>query len=204
MKIERGPDPGPFSAPRQYISHLRILFGGRCAYCRTHDNFLGGEEAVEVEHFRPEDRYPELRLAWKNLYYSCRTCNNRKGNHPDAQEEADGSRFVDPCAEDPHDHFLMIRDRRHRAFCRIRPLSDAAEYTIRRLQLNDRKFLCDHWREIDATEKRLARDRDDLGMLLLALDMHENERGRVQSMMMRIETQLAEIRDRRPFPLDPG
>src|SRR5580698_6290867 len=110
MRIERGTDPGPYTKARDYVIHLRQLFRHRCAYCLTPDDRLGGEEGMKVDHFHPESRRPELRLAWANLYYCCDVCNNRKSNYPTDIETARGERFVDPCAEDPDEHFRMVRD----------------------------------------------------------------------------------------------
>ena len=115
MRIKRGQDPGPYSDHRRYRSqykpHLRLLFRCRCAYCLTPDDRLGGEEAMHVDHFKPESRFPELQLAWPNLYYACPVCNSQyKRDYPTAREEAEGKRFVDPCAEDPDDHFRLVCD----------------------------------------------------------------------------------------------
>jgi len=140
MRIERGEGPGPFSQPRDYVTHLRVLFRRRCAYCLTPDDRLGGAEGMKVDHFLPESRHPDLRLAWANLYYSCDVCNNRKGSYPTDEEMAQGERFVNPCAEDPDDHFRMVRDPQYGDFCRIAYRSEPARYSIYRLQFNIRPF----------------------------------------------------------------
>ena len=110
MIIDRGADPGPFSKPRDYVSHLREVFRRRCAYCLTPDSRCQGEEGMKLDHFMPESRHPDLRLAWTNLYYCCDVCNNRKSNCPTPAEIANGERFVDPCIEDPDDHFRLIKE----------------------------------------------------------------------------------------------
>lgn len=199
MRIERGADPGPFSHPRDYVTHLRSLFRRRCAYCITPDDRLGGEEGMRVDHFRPESRFPELRLAWSNLYYSCDVCNNRKGDHPREDEEAEGLRFVDPCAEDPDDHFRMTRDPHTGDFCRITHRSDAAKYTIRRLPFNRRPFLRDYWRELDAAERTWTdqmRNVQELESLLGHSDPN------VQQLLAVCQSELEAIHELRPFPID--
>ena len=90
MIVVRGEDPGPFSRHREYVTYLQIVFNYRCAYCLTPDSRLGGLEAMKVEHLRPASRHPHLKLAWINLYYSCDVCNNRKSDHPRANEEEQG------------------------------------------------------------------------------------------------------------------
>ncbi len=130
MRIERGRDPGPFCKAAQYKPHLRPLFRRRCAYCLMPDDRLGGEDGMTVDHFRPESRYHDLRLAWANLYYACSVCNSQyKRDYPTLEEERAGKRFVDPCEEDYDDHFRLVPDPVTGALCRVRSLSEAAEYS---------------------------------------------------------------------------
>jgi uncharacterized protein (TIGR02646 family) len=215
MKIERGPDPGPLSDPARYKPHLRPLFRCRCAYCLTPDDRLGGEEGMTVDHFRPiaVGRYPHLRLAWSNLYYACSICNSRyKIDHPRPDEEAEGKRFVDPCEEDPDDHFRLVCDTNTDEPCRVRPLSAIAEYTVWRLKLNCRKQLRDFWRSIHHDELRLlAREHeirqrlDDCAKVIHANGLNDE----MQRLQADYEEQraivLAKIeatRQLRPFPVE--
>ena len=164
MKIERRSDPGPFSKHSDYKQHLRLLFRCRCAYCLTPDDRLGGEEAMTVDHFKPVARYKDLKLTWSNLYYACIVCNSHyKKDFPSPEEEAAGKRFVDPCSEDPDDHFRLVPDPDTGDLCRVRPLSESvlADYTIYRLKFNQRRFLRDFWREIHQEERQcLKRKRE--------------------------------------------
>lgn len=43
-----------------------------CAYC---DGALGETSAETIDHFFPQQRYPELALCWENLYPACHYCN---------------------------------------------------------------------------------------------------------------------------------
>lgn len=95
MRIRRGEDPGPFSRPRDYVTCLRARFRHRCAYCLTPDDKLGGEEGMKVDHFHPESKHPDLKLAWANLYYSCDVCNNPWGQKtPPTQKRRDLGHFL--------------------------------------------------------------------------------------------------------------
>ena len=199
MRIERGSDPGPFSESRKYVGHLRKIFRCRCAYCLTPDEFLGGEEAMKVDHFRPESRFPKLRLVWSNLYYVCDTCNNRKSDHPREDEESQGFRFVDPCAEDPDDHFCLSRDPETGDFCRVTHCSEPAKYTIRRLQWNRSKFLRDHWREIDANERRFSHQIQNVRNLQAEFVIPDEK---VAELLSDLQVQLNALRAIRPFPLE--
>ena len=196
--VVRGEDPGPFSRHREYVTFLQVAFNYRCAYCLTPDCRLGGLEAMKVDHFRPESRCQELRLAWINLYYSCDVCNNRKSDHPRANEEVLGWQFVDICQEDPDDHFQLALDSATGDYCLVTHLTEAAEYTIYRLHFNRRPFLRDFWREIHACERRM------LGQLESAVVLR-NQIGATDpdatQLITELEHQLDQIRALRPFPL---
>ena len=61
---------------------LRADFGGCCAYCEDWCVESGSEDDNRgtVDHFRPRSRFPDEWLAWLNLVYACRRCNDTKGN----------------------------------------------------------------------------------------------------------------------------
>ena len=213
MRIERGSDPGPFPTRPEYKAYLQPLFRRRCAYCLTPDDRSGGLDGMTVDHFWPTSRYPHLRLTWSNLYYSCVVCNSYyKRDHPTEQEEAQGHRFVDPCQEDPDDHFRLTRDRSTGTLSRVRALTDLAVFTLRILRFNSRRSLSDFWRELDLLERRtLSRIREIQG-LLEQLQQHIERRrtsGEVNAIqddyvrqLEQQQEQLASIRSMRPFPLD--
>jgi uncharacterized protein (TIGR02646 family) len=212
MRIERGPDPGPFSRHSEYKPYLQPLFRRRCAYCLTPDDRNGGLEGMTVDHFWPTSRYPYLRLAWSNLYYSCVVCNSHyKKDHPTEEEEAQGHRFVDPCQEDPDDHFRMSRDPRTGTLSRVRALTDPAVFTLRILRLNSRKALSDFWRELDLLERRTLSRIGEIHGFLEQLQQHiktrgtSNDLGGVRddyaSQFQKLSDELAHIRSMRPFPV---
>jgi hypothetical protein len=79
----------------------------RCAYCERTEDYLGGEEAFEVEHFKPKSKFPDLICSYANLYYVCRGCNGHKSETwPSETQLSRGRRFADPCLEDPYVHHL--------------------------------------------------------------------------------------------------
>lgn len=216
MRIERGPDPGPFTNPsdykRKYKPFLRSLFHRRCAYCHLPDHRSQGEEGATVDHFKPECRYPELQFNWSNLYYACHICNTHyKKHYPTPSEESEGKRLVDPCAEDPDDHFRLTWDKQTGCFSRVRHLTSAAEYAVFRLKLNDRPSLRDYWREIDHEERRLKKR---LGEIEECLCICVEVTGKlsdstIESLRLDYESQrdmclqeMDGIRARRPFPND--
>lgn len=112
----------PKPLARRYASKavkraLSVTFGKWCAYC---GDILGANTFPRADHFRPHDSYPKLAFEWENLVQACEICNERKGdrfplvdgsqpieNHrtPCAGRVYDASALVDPCTEDPADHF---------------------------------------------------------------------------------------------------
>ncbi len=155
MRIQRPDDPAPGSKYAQYKPHLQPLFRYRCTYCQTHEKWRGGFEGMTVDHFLPRDRYQHLLHEWSNLYYSCTACNcYYKKDHPTEAEEAAGDRFVDPCQDDPDDHFRLVRCPKTNQLCCIKALSDAGQFTLKILKLHARPQLRDHWRELELAERK--------------------------------------------------
>lgn len=214
MKILRPDDPGPFSRPGEYKTYLQPVFRARCAYCLAPDNRNGGPEGMTVDHFWPQSRFPHLRLNWTNLYYSCSVCNeNYKKDHPTEQEEATGCRFVDPCQEDPDDHFRMTRSPETGDYCCVRALTDAARYTLRILRLDRRKQLRDFWRELDHHERTEHDHLAKIEAAIAGIDRDLKRRGSVEDIEQALgvlmtlrnvcRAKLEDIRSLRPFPVEP-
>ena len=154
---------------------------------------------MKVDHFNPESRRPDLRLAWCNLYYSCDVCNNRKSNYPTDDEAAQGMRFFDPCVEDPDEFFRLVREPESGDFCRVVHRSDLAEYTIRRLQFNQRPFLRHFWRELHAAEGLWRARRQSVMELQKQYGQFDPE---AEFLLAQCESELESIQERWPFPRD--
>lgn len=109
--FSRRENPPTYSNYREYKPFLRRDFLARCAYCERPEQYLGGDEVFEVEHFRPKGKFPALLCAYNNLYYVCRPCNGHKSETwPSEVQIAKGLKFSDPCAEDPYVHHLLERE----------------------------------------------------------------------------------------------
>ena len=212
MRIDRGSDPGPLASASQYKPYLRSLFRCRCAYCLMPDDRLGGEDGMTVDHFKSQKWYPQLIMEWSNLYYACPVCNSHyKKDHPKPEEEAEGKRFVDPCHEDPDEHFRLVYDPDTGERCRVLPLSPHAVYTVFRLKLNRRKPLRDFWKSLDHEESRLSARvnevRERLKDCLQLIDIHgpseelERLRADYQRQLVETSTELDATRRCRPFPV---
>ena len=57
---------------RSVLEGLKKIYHGKCAYCEQKT------ETLEVEHYRPKNKYPWLKNEWSNLLPVCIPCNNSK------------------------------------------------------------------------------------------------------------------------------
>lgn len=147
---------------RHVRTTLRAMSPGavRCAYCEH-------STGDEVEHIWPKDFYPERVFEWHNYLYACGICNGRKLNHwclripggacvslsrtkAERESHAYGPPptgdpfFIDPRTEDPMrflrvdlvDTFVVVPRSGLDSWERER-----AEWTIEKLELNDREDL---------------------------------------------------------------
>lgn len=71
--------------------------GERCMFC-------SGNEASDVEHFRPKAIFSELALTWENLFWACAVCNRAKSdNFPTESSQS----LVNPAEENVWDYFFI-------------------------------------------------------------------------------------------------
>jgi len=165
----------------EYRALLRQDFHYRCAYCLTHEYFVGGEAGCTIDHHRPlrgPHARPDLLAEYTNLYWCCRECNENKGDiWPSPEEYARGYRFLDPCQpEDDHDrHWHVLPDGI------LDPLTPTGEYTIERLKLWRPQL--QHYR---AGCQRFETERHQIAMLLQTRQLDGERR-------LWLERRLAEI-----------
>lgn len=65
---------GEYNHP-DVVSVLKQMFFSKCYLCERNDI-----QDVEIEHFEPHMGDMQLKLAWRNLFYSCSRCNSIKGH----------------------------------------------------------------------------------------------------------------------------
>jgi hypothetical protein len=113
MIFTRSVPPRRYRNYRRYRSLLRIDFRHRCAYCLTHEHYLGGEAGCTIDHHRPRSgpyARPDLESEYSNLYWSCRECNDSKSDTwPSIEDDAIRLKFLDPCTPEG-DHDRKRRD----------------------------------------------------------------------------------------------
>ncbi|MFC5468469.1 HNH endonuclease [Cohnella suwonensis] len=122
---------------KRFKPHLRVDFNQRCGYCHANDIYLGGATVFHVDHFAPQKKFPDLRLNYSNLVYSCPYCNRSKSDDwpsTDAtQNIANDKGYIDPCGEEYVNNFC--RDPQGN----IVPLSPVGIYMHKRLRFGLRR-----------------------------------------------------------------
>jgi uncharacterized protein (TIGR02646 family) len=117
--------PKPPRARKEYYASasikaaLKKMLGNKCCYCEAKVTVVS---YLNVAHFRPQSTYPALAYKWTNLLFACERCNSAhkrdrfpiapNGNHavvdpnaPCLLDDSDESILIDPCTDNPEDHF---------------------------------------------------------------------------------------------------
>ncbi len=162
--------PPGLNNSRAYRRYLQTDFEARCAYCERPEEYMGGEECFEVEHFRPTSKFPELNSVYTNLYYACRGCNGHKSETWPSEEQATrGMRFADPCASDPY--ALDLQEEPDGGVSGITP---SGAYTKAHIRLNRESVR--KWRQLRAQARN---DLPIFGALVASLEgLHNITSGR--------------------------
>ena len=103
---------GFYADYKQYADEIAEDCQDRCVYCdaKTVEN-LGGD-AFQLDHFRPQKHFPDLKCDPENLVLACPACNRFKSDYWPAGKKSTvtfvgGSGFLDPFKEDRNDYFLI-------------------------------------------------------------------------------------------------
>jgi hypothetical protein len=172
----RTQSPPNYSRSRQYKHFLRLDFLKRCAYCERPEEYMGGEDAFEVEHFRPRRKFPQLDCVYANLYYACGGCNGHKWETwPSESQLAEGMRFADPCEEDPYLHHIL-----ETGDGGVQGATPCGAYTTAHIRLN--RLDVSKWRRLRAQAladlpllNNLARSLEQLRSVTLGSELQELE-----------------------------
>ena len=155
---------GEFYVYAHYRSEVAEDCLHRCVYCDAEAHEVGGAEAMQLDHFRPESytEYQHLINDPRNLHYTCGRCNLWKSDWWPAiggEGTHNGSEgFVDPFTENRLDYFEISPDGS------IQPLQPPAQYLIRLLhlvreflrKLRELRILKNQWRQRVAEIRRKA------------------------------------------------
>lgn len=125
---------GGFYGYAHYRDQISIDCQNRCVYCdvRIDEN---GNEGFALDHFRPQEKFPDLKNVPDNLVISCAKCNRSKSSHWPisidlAEAHNDVVGFVDPFLDDRLSFFSVSGTGEFIA------LRGPSEYIIKLLSLN--------------------------------------------------------------------
>jgi len=141
------PKSGAYYAYTYYREAIAEDCNKRCVYCDSHEDTVGGREAMQIDHFRPwnkpfgktkERKFEHLKHVPENLLHACGVCNRFKSAHwptdnPDLSHDEEKG-WIDPFVEPRNDYLAINSDGT------ISPCKPPGEYIITTLRLN-RPFL---------------------------------------------------------------
>lgn len=106
-----------------YKSYLADDFHHRCGYTDCSEMWFGGRRTFQIDHLKPESKYPDLINDYGNLVYCCSYVNRAKWDD-------DSPNYLDPCNEDYNNHF----ERNEKGY--IIPKTPQGKYMVEHMQLN--------------------------------------------------------------------
>ncbi len=81
------------------LQELGEMTNYKCAYCERHKN-THTEKIPQIEHFRPQSKFPNLKDVWINLFWSCPTCNSMKYKGNKFEKELENGKNIRPLKPD--------------------------------------------------------------------------------------------------------
>ena len=85
---------------KKALPYLKKDFECRCAYSMIHMDNAGGEMCMEVDHFKPKEKFSRKPHVYSNLMLASRYCNGKKDDAwPSKELRALGFEFINPCEE---------------------------------------------------------------------------------------------------------
>ena len=95
---------------KEVLHTLKAMFHSKCAYC---ESCIGHVSYPQIEHFQPKDGPngdANLTFAWENLLLACGVCNGPSYKGIQFPNTADGGPLINPCVDNPDDHFNFAYD----------------------------------------------------------------------------------------------
>lgn len=87
-----------FANYHKYKPYLEADFCKKCGYTGCSQMWFGGKRTFQIDHLKPESKYPELINKYSNLVYCCSYVNRAKWDD-------DSPNYLDPCDVDYNLHF---------------------------------------------------------------------------------------------------
>lgn len=119
-----------------YREPLRSDFYYSCAYCSITE-FEASAIGFEIDHYMPVNKFPEKKVVYQNLMWSCEHCNGRKKDFYPTENQKQKGRFIIRVDEsDPREHLELEVDGAY-----LQEKSETGKFNINRLDLNRHSLL---------------------------------------------------------------
>ncbi len=121
---------------KKHKTELIEDFHGLCGYCGK--NFEATFCESQIDHFIPQEQYPEYKNKYSNLVLSCKACNNRKNQDWPSKDPlkniTDDAKqgYIDPASDEFDQHLERLEDGS------IKGKTEIGKYMVKRLGLNYR------------------------------------------------------------------
>jgi hypothetical protein len=98
-----------------YKQNLRNDFLYSCGYCSITEVESTGR-GFQIDHYLPQEHFPEKKNEYENLIWSCEICNSCKSDYyANEDHEKRGFYIIRPDNENPYDHYelkgLLLKDK---------------------------------------------------------------------------------------------
>lgn len=112
-----------FADYHAYKPYLEADFCKKCGYTGCSQMWFGGRRTFQIDHLKPESKYPQLINDYSNLVYCCSYVNRAKWDD-------DNPNYLDPCDVDYNVHF----ERDDNGF--IKGKTEQGRYMVEHMHLN--------------------------------------------------------------------
>lgn len=167
----------------EFRDSLRYDFWFSCAYC-TLTEVEGQTVAFEIDHYLPKNQFADLMHDYENLYYSCKTCNGKKGTYWASPESASkGREFIRVDREHPREHLAeSLHDPTE-----ITGITPKGEFNVLRLALNR-----DALKNLRALRQRYSKAKQRIAFLVG--DLNRNRPGAVDALPRHMRLYFLDLR----------
>ena len=148
---------------------------------------IKGSQYFEIDHYKPQKRFPESKNEYNNLFYSCRNCNNSKKNFWPAVEQLEKGFFIlNPC------NYIMTDHVRYNGV-RVYSRTDTGDFYIDAMRLNEESIV-QHRQWILDNIKAYKKELQELNYIKAECEkqLHSNKRfkGKLQKILKETEANI--------------
>lgn len=126
-KKENQPTKGTYSDWKSLIAEECFY---QCVYCSIHEAQFGGIDHFQIDHFKPQKKFPHLKDDILNLFYVCPICNRFKSDDWPGEPDLNSISYIEPSKHNYSQIFQLKEN------FEIEGKYIAANYMIHRIYLN--------------------------------------------------------------------